>query len=365
MDKIDYASLAKSRYTNLFAKDKVFDAIIQTLVEYKMKTQDLYINFAKTILDIDKSTGNNLDLIGSIVGQPRVLVDFSIDKYFGFLGNPRAEPFDKGMWYSTFSTKGSDSRTLSDEEYRRIIKARIIRNRTNCNREDFMRILDLILDTDSFKTYENVMPNSQFNTYTAMSSEITKSNNLNISKNEITRVTAKTNIVAPKGFYIANDDTRMKLEVGKEYTISMKASSGTGQLVTSLVFDGSAEAINVFNDVPVSTDRENPTLINHVFTVDKDLSHFYLVIGSIGKTGEWFEFVDVMIREGVKDAPINWEPSRLEVPTYTIESKTHGNIDLNVYNYKGDLGIHFLSNYEKTGDLIPKPMGYKLSVMIH
>lgn len=148
MEMIDYVALSKSRYTNQFDEDPVYDAIVQTLIEYKMKVQDLYIKFAGTILDIDKSTGRNLDLIGSIVGQSRVLIDYFSKPYFGFEGNPRAEPFDKGVWFSLFSDSGGDSRTLTDAEYRRVIKARIIRNKTNCNRGDFIKIMDLLLDVD-------------------------------------------------------------------------------------------------------------------------------------------------------------------------------------------------------------------------
>lgn len=141
MEVIDYVALSRSRYTDQHDQDPTFDAIVQTLIEYKMKMQNLYIDFANTILDIDLSTGKNLDLIGSIVGQPRTLVDYFSSNFFGFEGNPKAEPFDKGLWFSLFSNSGGDSRTLSDEEYRKVIKARIMRNRTNTSRKDFIEIL--------------------------------------------------------------------------------------------------------------------------------------------------------------------------------------------------------------------------------
>ena len=148
MDSIDYVALSKSRYTDQFDHDLTFDAIVQTLIDYKMRVQKLYLNFANTILDIDKSTGKNLDLIGSIVGQDRILVDYYANPFFGFEGNPKAEPFDKGMWFSLFSDSGGDSRVLDDVEYRRVIKARIIRNRTSCTRKDFVNILLLLLGYD-------------------------------------------------------------------------------------------------------------------------------------------------------------------------------------------------------------------------
>lgn len=150
MDKIDYTALSRSRYTDQFKDDPVFDALVQTLIEYKSNVQNLYADFALKILDIDKSTGKNLDLIGSIIGQSRNLVDYYAKPYFGFEGNPRAEPYDKGLWYSLFNNDGGDSRVLTDEEYRRVLKARIIRNRTNCTREDFVQILSLLIGGTNF-----------------------------------------------------------------------------------------------------------------------------------------------------------------------------------------------------------------------
>lgn len=151
IEPMDYVSLAKSRYTSQFKDDSVFDALVQTLIEFKMKSQEFYIDFADKVLSIEKAKGKNLDLIGSIVGQSRVLIDYYTKPYFGFYGNPQAEPLDVGLWYSISGGTGGDSRTLSDEEYRRIIKARIIANSTYCSRADFIAIIKLITDNADFK----------------------------------------------------------------------------------------------------------------------------------------------------------------------------------------------------------------------
>ncbi|UJE34678.1 baseplate wedge protein [Acinetobacter phage vB_AbaM_P1] len=525
MNKIDYATLAKSRYTNQFEKDKVFDAIVQTLIEYKMKTQELYINFARTLLDIELSTGKNLDLIGSIVGQPRILVDFSIDKYFGFLGNPRAEPYDKGLWYSTFSAKGADSRTLSDVEYRRIIKARIIRNRTNCSRADFIRILDLILDIDRDKAIANMLNNSNFtqaqivnpsnavvnitdnpnykvtNVATAtgvfvrnnmikngkfenglsdwtnrgsegifsvydwvaygakwgrytsqdtttrfkgFSQSVTGvkpdknyalyftahgngesvgktvnvtvhrvgstsgNNNLDFTgyatpsahathivqfnTNGITDLTS-LNIIfhAPTGFapdffitevvlYESVTDSAiffnvgerdLAVEAGKDYTISFDASirnrspNYKDKVFVRLTYDdGTFQLIGSYT---ASNTKASPTKIVAPFKATKSSSRAFLSFYIMGIPDDWFELSNLQFLSGSytsSNVPA-WTPSVYDSPRYTLTSPSHGNIDLNVFNYTGDLGVHFLSNFEKTGDLIPVPMGYKLSILIN
>lgn len=522
MDKIDYASLAKSRYTSQFEKDKVYDAIIQTIIEYKLKTQDLYINFAETILDIDKSTGRNLDLIGNIVGQPRILVDFSIEKYFGFLGNPRAEPYDKGLWYDMYSSKGADSRVLNDAEYRRIIKARIIRNKTNCNREDFMKILDLILNVDRSKTVANLLNNSNFtqppvvnpsnavatvtkaddykvsNTvnivatfvrnnlikngkfenglsdWTARGTEGTFSvydwvayggkwgrytsqdtttrfkgfsqsvsgvkpdktytlyftahgngasigktvnvtvhrvgstsgnNNLDFTgyatpsahtdhiisfnTNGITDLTS-FNIIfhAPTGFapdfFITNvvlyesvtdsaifynvGNRDLTVESGKDYTLSFdsivknRSINYKGKVFIRLTFDdGTFQLIGSYS---VSDTRGSPTKVVAPFKAAKSSSKAFLSFYIMGIPDDWYELSNIQFLSGsytASNVP-DWTPSLYDSPRYTLTSPSHGNIDLSVFNYTDDLGVHFLSNFEKTGDLIPVPLGYKLSV---
>ncbi|AZF88451.1 hypothetical protein TAC_0063 [Acinetobacter phage TAC1] len=488
MDKIDYASLAKSRYTSQFEKDKVYDAIIQTIIEYKLKTQDLYINFAETILDIDKSTGKNLDLIGNIVGQPRILVDFSIEKYFGFLGNPRAEPYDKGLWYDMYSTKGADSRVLNDEEYRRIIKARIIRNKTNCNREDFIKILNLILNVDPNQTYKNILSNSNFTsplltgnaTYTVtkgvtfsdpsqvevtstwvapnlitngaqevtggsaslpeytlwrrsaelnsayskgaidISFDIKVSNvgnvqvysqnntpdwsftvltNVDVANTYVrrtVRVTPTRNTANNTGqssleFYglastgrvvtvknvviqlVSQLTTTMsfntnvkatKLVSGKAYSISMKVASNTATNSMSVTAKGAnTNAQNIIVSQSISSrDPKSPQQIRVNFTsnITTDVADFTVIFS--GKSGDKFWVSEMQVVEGSQTTTLPWSPSKYDSPRYSIGNPSHGNIDLTVNNYAGDLGVHFLSNFEKTGDLIPVPLGYKLSV---
>ena len=70
----DYVGLSKSRTTGLFADDAVYEAFIQAAValceEKQLELQEL----ETTLLNIDLSIGNQLDLIGKIVGQDRNLV---------------------------------------------------------------------------------------------------------------------------------------------------------------------------------------------------------------------------------------------------------------------------------------------------
>lgn len=157
MEIINYKNIAETRYTDRFKYDPVFVAIMDTLISLKEQRQLEYIKFADEFLDIDKSSGVNLDLIGKILGEPRNLINFVDRVYFGFLGAVNAEAFDIGYWYSAYNNKFGGLRILTDEEYRRILKARTIKNTSKTTRNDFLRIINLL--TDNSETIVNEKPN--------------------------------------------------------------------------------------------------------------------------------------------------------------------------------------------------------------
>lgn len=103
--------------------------------------------------DIDSATGAQLDIIGDIVGQPRVLIDTDLYPFFGFQGDLVANSFGTyynnqigGYWYSYGGKIGGDV-TLNDEQYRLIIKARIIKNNAKGLNEDYIRFGNFVFDT--------------------------------------------------------------------------------------------------------------------------------------------------------------------------------------------------------------------------
>lgn len=103
--------------------------------------------------DIDSATGAQLDIIGDIVGQPRVLIDTDLYPFFGFQGDLVANSFGTyynnqigGYWYSYGGKIGGDV-TLNDEQYRLIIKARIIKNNAKGLNEDYIKFGNFVFGT--------------------------------------------------------------------------------------------------------------------------------------------------------------------------------------------------------------------------
>ena len=159
MQEQDYKTIARSRLTDRHRSDETFLAILDTLIELKEERQREYLSVADTFLDIDKSTGKNLDVIGRLIGEERTLVNFIDRSYFGFLGARLSEAYDVGYWYSLYRNKYGTLRTLTDEEYRRVLKARVTKNSSDNNRESFLEILN-ILSNNNFSVITESLDNS-------------------------------------------------------------------------------------------------------------------------------------------------------------------------------------------------------------
>lgn len=151
VQKIDYDEVALSRVTSVFKESPIFQAVLLSLLQPLESLQDDMMYLANNMLNIDEAKDYHLDFIGSLVGQKRLLVDFNTEPYFGFEGAYQAEtlgtidnPDVGGYWNSYSYTNVATARRLNDEEYRRVIKARIIMNNTNCSVDDLVQVLNLV-----------------------------------------------------------------------------------------------------------------------------------------------------------------------------------------------------------------------------
>lgn len=150
-DIVDYQEMATSRYTDLFKGDVVFDAIVKSIIAPLQSYQIFLKDFHDNFLSIDNSFGQQLDIIGGLVGQPRVLLNFLTDPYFGFKGAANAESFGTeadsgvgGYWRSILNPNSGSAKTLDDITYRKLIKARIIKNRSKGSVNDFLLVMNIL-----------------------------------------------------------------------------------------------------------------------------------------------------------------------------------------------------------------------------
>lgn len=161
LQKRDLLSKARSRYTGTFKNDIPFDMLVETLISYAVDSQNKAYEFIDGAFNIDKSSGKMLDLIGKIVGQPRVLVSYDTSRNFGFFGHPLAESFGTvedptvgGYWRSA-SSQSKQFRVMDDATYRRVLRARIQSNIAGGSVDGLLRVINILTGTTTARIDSN------------------------------------------------------------------------------------------------------------------------------------------------------------------------------------------------------------------
>lgn len=151
--EVDFLEEAKARFTQQFKDKPVFEAYIKIVTDELEELQEVYKDLMQ-LRDLDNAVGTQLDNIGAIVGQPRVLVDFTLFPYFGFDGAPSAETFgtlsDSGVggYFKSLTDPEGASFEVDDDTYRFLIRARITANKSNTTPQGVIDALNFILETD-------------------------------------------------------------------------------------------------------------------------------------------------------------------------------------------------------------------------
>lgn len=105
-------------------------------------------------LHIDLAEGENLDVIGRVVVQPRPFAPEDPEDVFTF-----ENPLDIGLGFSGIGRDDVGGRwiglgivegdLLDDIRYRRLLRAKIIRNTTSCTLDDMSAYVNFVLNADS------------------------------------------------------------------------------------------------------------------------------------------------------------------------------------------------------------------------
>ena len=106
---------------------------------------------------LDYAVGAQLDVIGTIVGQPRTLSGGKPLGYFGYHDNAQAadpsigtdeDPIIGGMFKGDMDRDSADF-VLTDPAYYNVIRAKILKNSSNCSVDDICTYVDLILGKET------------------------------------------------------------------------------------------------------------------------------------------------------------------------------------------------------------------------
>ena len=123
----EYKNLSIIQYSD----KPTFNAILTALLEQFEKVHTLYKSFDDAY-DVDKAVGKQLDVLGKIVGIGRTVPTVLLKKYFSFSGTFNGGAFGKAPFKTGNEATYSDTQ-LNNEDYRFLIKAKIIRNFTYCS----------------------------------------------------------------------------------------------------------------------------------------------------------------------------------------------------------------------------------------
>lgn len=151
----DYLREARSRVTDQFKGQQVFDKYLTLLIENDI--QDALKQLMQ-LRSIDTAQGKQLDIIGDIVGQPRELIDTELIEYFGFIGHPRSESYGDlgdstvGGIYRSLDDPETGNTLLNDEQYRLFIKSKIIKNNTSATPNELLDYIAFVFGVDRNNT---------------------------------------------------------------------------------------------------------------------------------------------------------------------------------------------------------------------
>ena len=152
----DYLTDARTRYTTQFFQKDIFDRYIQLLLSAQISLQLVFQQLMQN-RSLDTAIGSQLDLIGLIVGQSRILVVSEAQNFFGFDLTTDGYPYSSltdlasgGTWASLNSLSGGTGNiTLDDDTYRLVLKARILANISNCTPEEVINSIKFLLGTNT------------------------------------------------------------------------------------------------------------------------------------------------------------------------------------------------------------------------
>lgn len=144
----DYLGQARETITWQFKGKEVVDKYLQLLTSGAIEAQTTLKDLMQ-LRSIDTATGAQLDILGAIVGQDRVLAAIDFITYFGFENDPFADGFGElgeevgGNFYSLGDPVAGNV-ALNDDTYRLFIKAKILKNKTASTTEDMIAFMDFL-----------------------------------------------------------------------------------------------------------------------------------------------------------------------------------------------------------------------------
>ena len=111
--------------------------------------------------DLETATGNCLEQLALWTGTPLIIPGAAQLEYFGFIDQENAMTFGEtddpsiGGYFRESGQSGTGGLTPTGDFLRRLIKARILKNKSTGNINETKAILELALNHSHFKVFDN------------------------------------------------------------------------------------------------------------------------------------------------------------------------------------------------------------------
>lgn len=149
----DLVQIAQDRLAYQYRDSPNLQAVIDLFVGEAVVLRDAIVSM-ELLRNIDTAEGDGLDIIGEIVGQPRELWGVVALDFFALhngTGGTASEGFgdatdaSAGLRFRSINEAEAANRDLGDAEYRRLIRAKSIRNRSQARPEDIIASIQAVL----------------------------------------------------------------------------------------------------------------------------------------------------------------------------------------------------------------------------
>lgn len=149
----DLQAIALDRLAHQYRESPKLQAVIALFVAEAVVLRDAILTL-EDVRTISTAEGDGLDILGEIVGQPRELWNVIALEFFALhngTGGTAAEGFGDltdatdGLRFRSVNEAEAANSSLGDEEYRRLLRAKILRNRTQARPEDIIASIQAVL----------------------------------------------------------------------------------------------------------------------------------------------------------------------------------------------------------------------------
>lgn len=139
----DYSKQGRSRVISQYRSDPALNALLHGFGELLRLQMETACDVRRLLYSIDDMEGVQLDLIGRVLVQPRPGITNTAIPFFGYDGTPGAVGYNVAPYYD-YNRAGEVLVPLPDAYYKRLLKAKTIKNTSDCSIDQIIQIVEVV-----------------------------------------------------------------------------------------------------------------------------------------------------------------------------------------------------------------------------